>query len=278
MDKIFLFVLAPPYHASNIIKLLNTSNNVSMYKNNGMTHLLYNNDFNKQYNVRKWDPEYKLNMNNIYSIFNFNLDPKKTIWVDASAPTICRAKQFQSFLKNKRNVYFVVVMSHPYSKILCNSQWVECAKYQKQNLTILKNTIYVRYEDCCNNINKVILQLSTRIPGLMDLNNNIKSEPVLYNQIYNKEAINKDLYDNYDLLQFFGYNMMHNKIYESKDAKFRGFYNEVMEYNIKHNYEIELELYETRYNTWYIEGLSEASKLAADQLMKSHLQNNEKNK
>ena len=154
-------------------------------------------------------------------------------------------------------------MNHPYAKLKSHVTWDEYGKYQKNNLKMLQNTIYITYEDCCTSLNKVILQLTSRIPELGKLTNTMNNIPINYKEIINKRAINTSLYNKHHLLHFFGYNIMYDKIYESKDGKLRGFYNEIMDYNIKHGYDIEIDEFNDRFTSWHIDTLSEAEKLAA---------------
>jgi hypothetical protein len=264
MTRIYLFILSPPNHNNRITEIINTSLNVSVYNSNhGSIQTLYKNNGADKYFLSRWDPTYNLDMNMVNNIFNKVLDTNKQIWVETSSPNMCRANQLEKFFKNKGKVYFIILMSHPYSKLVKNELWETYGKYQKNNLETLKNTIYITYEDCCMNISKVILQLTNRIPELGKLNNNINKLSINYKETKNKKKMNKTLYNNYDLLHFFGYNIMYNKIYESKDGKLRGFYNEVMDYNIFHGYDIELDHSNNHYTSWRIDNVSEAAKLAA---------------
>ncbi len=212
MNKIYIFVLCPPFQGSTIIvELLNSSNKVTSFLNSptksGESQWLYKKHGDKQYIKNRWNPEYKLDMNMVNNVFNFYLNKKKEIYVEKSPPTICRAKMFEEYFSKLGKVYFIISIRNPYSTRYNANQWVKFAKYQKFNIENLKNTIVINYEDFCNDIDKVKSKIINEIPELGDLiYNEVHSKRV--DLIIEKEKKNKILKKNKKLLKFFGYNII----------------------------------------------------------------------
>lgn len=222
--RIYIFILCPPFQGSTmIVNLLNSSSNVSTLldkANNGESQWLYKNNGDENYEKKRWDPEYKLDMKIVDNVFNTYFDKKKIIWVEKSPPHICRAKMFQDYFSKLGDVFFIVSIRNPYSTGYYNAQmWVKYAKYQKHNLENLKNVIYINYEECCNNIENVIYKIKKKIPELGEIfnnnnNNNINRErynkihPNKVNRILNKEQKNKILKNNVELMKYFGYDII----------------------------------------------------------------------
>jgi RNA recognition motif-containing protein len=115
------------------------------------------------YYEKRWDPNYEINMDIIKNIFDIYFDKNKTVFVEKSPPTICRAQKFQDYFSQFGEVYFIISIRDPYSTKYSAERWVEYAKYQKKNIETLKNTILTRYEDICVNLDQFILRIKNNL-------------------------------------------------------------------------------------------------------------------
>jgi len=221
MRKKYIFVLCPPYQGSTIIvNLLKSSENVSTFLDCGTwageSQWLYKNHGDKNYEKNRWDENYKLDMDLVDKVFNTYLNQDKKIWVEKSPPMICRAKIFEDYFSKLGDVFFIISIRDPYSTGHYDANhWIKYAKYQKYNLENLNNTILISYEECCNNLEKVISKITNKIPELGQLTstnshsfyneryNSIHSNKV--NRVIDKENKNKVLKKNTDLVEYFGY-------------------------------------------------------------------------
>ena len=229
MTRKYIFILCPPFQGSTmIVNLLNSSLNVSTFLDvrvwAGECQYLYKKHGDKDYEKNRWDPDYNLDMDMVNKIFNLYLDKDKQIWVEKNPPTICRAKMYQDYFSKLGDVYFIISIRSPYSTDHYDSEeWIKYAKYQKYNLENLKNVIYINYEDCCLNLDNVILKITNNIPELGKINNNNKSNlkgamrnnergKLIHSnkvdRVIDKEQKNKILINNIELLEFFGYSII----------------------------------------------------------------------
>ena len=223
MKKVYIFILCPPFQGSTIIvNLLNSSKNVStfLHKNTtGESQWLYKNHGDKDYEKNRWDPDYKLNMKLVDKVFNIYLNKNKEIWVEKSPPSICRAKMFQDYFSKLGKVYFIISIRNPYStRHYGAGRWIKFAQYQKYNLENLNNVISISYEECCNDLEKVISKITNKIPELGKIfnnshkkNNNERRSLIHSNKVdrvIDKEKKNKILKKNIDLVEYFGYNII----------------------------------------------------------------------
>jgi len=236
MKRKYIFVLCPPCQGSTIIlNLLNSSNNVSTLLEcntwTGESQWLYKKHGEKEYEQNRWNPDYKLDMELVDKVFNIYFNKNKEIWVEKSPPTICRAKMFQDYFSKLGEVYFIISIRNPYStahhpspptlpptRLGGADDWIKCAQYQKYNLENLNNVISVSYEECCNDIEKVISKITNKIPKLGKIINN--SHPTFNNErgnlihsnkverVIEKEKKNIILKNNIDLVEYFGYNII----------------------------------------------------------------------
>jgi hypothetical protein len=224
MKKKYIFVLCPPYQGSTIIvNLLNSSKNVSTLLDcktwAGESQWLYKKHGDKDYEKNRWDPDYKLNMKLVDKVFNIYFNKNKEIWVEKSPPSICRAKMFQDYFSKLGEVYFIISIRNPYSTEPYGAdEWIKFAQYQKYNLEHLNNVISISYEECCNDIEKVISKITNKIPELGKIfnnnhqkNNNERGNLIHSNKVdrvIDKEKKNKILKKNIDLVKYFGYNII----------------------------------------------------------------------
>lgn len=224
MKRKYIFILCPPYQGSTIIvNLLNSSNNVSTLLDCGTwageSQWLYKKHGDKYFERNRWDPNYKLNMKLVHKVFNTYFDKDKEIWIEKSPSSICRAKMFQDYFSKLGDVYFIISIRNPYSTRRYGAdRWIKFAQYQKYNLENLNNVISISYEECCNDLEKVISQITNKIPELGKIINNshqtIQSERLQFihsnkvNRVIDKDGKNKILKKNIDLLEYFGYNII----------------------------------------------------------------------
>lgn len=224
MKKKYIFVLCPPYQGSTIIiNLLNSSNNVStLLECNtwaGESQWLYKKHGDIEYEKNRWNSDYKLDMKLVDKVFNIYFNKNKEIWVEKSPPTICRAKMFQDYFSKFGEVYFIISIRNPYSTGHYGAnEWIKFAQYQKYNLENLNNVISISYEECCNDIKKVISKITNKIPNLGKIINhshstfnNERGDLIHSNKVervIEKEKKNIILKNNIDLLEYFGYNII----------------------------------------------------------------------
>ena len=234
-ERIFIFILCPPYHGSTIlVNLLNTSENVSSFINvegakNGECHWLLRNKKKKIYKDKhiydddfhnnRFNPEYDLDLNKIKLLFDNYLDPNKQIFVDKCPPTICRAKMYEEFFSKFGKVYFIISIRNPYNiKGKSAGHWVRVANWQKNNIENLKNEniIVTSYEELCLDIDNIINRIKTVVPELNDIQNNFNGN---HNTKITSNKINSDillrlidvekknyiLKNNLELLKYFNY-------------------------------------------------------------------------
>jgi hypothetical protein len=241
MKRKFIFVMCPPFQGSTVIvNLLNSSSNVSTFldckktsRGEGQWLYKYHGDVN--YENNRWNPKYKLDMNMVNKVFNTYLDKNKQIWVEKSPPNICRAKQFQDYFSKLGEVYFIISIRNPYSASNNAEEWVKYANFQKKNIETLKNRIYVTYEECCKNLDKVILKFTNRIPGLGTIYNNsitsidnercTKIHTNKVDRILDKEKKNKILKKNLHIVKYFNYTIIDNNTKINMDSLITEYHN-----------------------------------------------------
>ena len=226
MKKKYIFVLCPPFQGSTIIvNLLDSSNNVSTFLDcetwAGESQWLYKKHGDKYFEKNRWNSNYKLNMKLVDKVFNIYLDKDKEIWVEKSPSSICRAKMFQDYFSKLGDVYFIISIRNPYSTGHYGAdKWIKFAQYQKYNLENLNNVISISYEECCNDLEKVISKIINKIPELGKIFNNNNSDQRNGNErkklihsnkvdrVIHKNRKNKFLKKNINLLEYFGYNII----------------------------------------------------------------------
>lgn len=178
----------------------------------GESQWLYKKHGDKDYEKNRWDPDYKLNMKLVDKVFNIYFNKNKEIWVEKNPPSICRAKMFQDYFSKLGEVYFIISIRNPYSSRNNINAWINFAKYQKFNLEHLNNVISISYEECCNDIEKVISKITNKIPELGKKKNNNERGNLIHSnkvdRVIDKEEKNKILKKNIDLVKYFGYNII----------------------------------------------------------------------
>ena len=206
LRKKYIFVLCPPYQGSTVIyRLLGTSPNVSTFL--GKMDLVENvqkplwmgeghgwiRHYDKRFVPNRWDPNYPLDMKLVHDIYHSHWDMDKPILCDKSPPTICRTSLFYDWFKQYGDVYFIIQMRDPYTtnygKITKSLHpplsensclgvdeysyklWDEFALYQKNNLEKFRDvSVFISYEELCDNTNGVINKILEKMPFLESLN------------------------------------------------------------------------------------------------------------
>lgn len=240
MNK-FVFLLASPLSGTSMIKeLFETSEAVSTFLYQGKFKTGEGQFLDGVKEImgidNRWDADIEFNWKLIKEIFldYWNLD--KPILFEKSPPNLLRAKQIESVF---RPAYFIISIRNPYAQIeglyrrkwissptAAAEFWVKCAKYQIDNINMLKNKIFFCYEELTDNTDEVLKKIRAFIPEIEYLNkekvfksHNITGQPLrgIVNLNSQKiklltakviEEINNVLKLHTDLLDFFGYNLI----------------------------------------------------------------------
>ena len=220
--KKYVFILCTPYQGSTIlINLLDSSNNTTTFVKApvqfGEGQWLLEKHNILSYELNRWNPNYKLDINKVKEIYDNYWDHSKTVYVEKSPPLICRAKMFEDYFKQFGKVYFIISIRSPYStNHYSTEEWIKFAEYQKNNIQNLENCIVTSYEELCLSTNKVIEKIINFIPELSDIKNQqndyIKSErgnPINKNTVDRIINKNYECLKNYkELINFFGYEIL----------------------------------------------------------------------
>ena len=113
MNKIFIFILCPPFQGSTILyKLISSSPHATSLINNGNGNgegqWLLEKDGYKIYKNRRWNKDFTLNMKRVKNCYDKYWNHTKKIYVEKSPPNILRAKQYENYFSKFGKVYFVV--------------------------------------------------------------------------------------------------------------------------------------------------------------------------
>jgi hypothetical protein len=218
--KKFIFVLCPPFQGSTLlINLLDSSEKTTSFTHAtwaGEGHWLLRTNGDTNYENNRWDPDYELDMNLVKNCYDKYWNHSKNIYIEKSPPSICRAKMFEDYFSKFGEVYFIISIRDPYASTWHeNSDWIECAKYQKHNIETLKNTIVTSYEELCLDIDNIITKIKEKIPELSDIKNQLNKNLITeraekindskIGRIIDKENKNKILKNNIDLMKYFNY-------------------------------------------------------------------------
>ena len=161
---------------------------------------------------------------------------KDSILIEKSPTNVVRASMLQSIFSKP---YFIIMVRNPYAVSegirrrhghpieRCIKHWVKSSIFQIQNIEKLKNNIYIKYEDLCNDQAYVKERIIKYLPELNDLSFNEKfsGHYSIYgsnemhiknlndNQINNLSQrdisiINKHLNENLDVIKYFGYKII----------------------------------------------------------------------
>ena len=233
-DKIYLFILSPPYQGSTILlKLLSSSPNISTLLGNknwageGQWLLMRSQQFPK-YWKKRWNPNYKLNMRKVSKVYHqywkkkqSSSTPHPQIYCEKSPPNICRADRYKRFFEKKGRVYFISLIRDPYCCRYSAKEWVKYAKFQQENLNSLPSDqhLTLSYEELCDHTQQTIEKILKFLPDLESLNpeitnvkginkSNQRSQKITnMNRPRNIEKRTKVLENHLPLLQTFKYQL-----------------------------------------------------------------------
>ena len=239
-----LFILCPPFSGSTVLyKILNSSPHIStflekivtvklndkvsdIYVHKGEGQFLYelygDPEKSKNYSINRHKPNYKIPIEDMDNVWKQHWEMSKKIKCEKSPPFVHFANQIENYY-GKNNIKFIIMIRNPYAcrwnKNVPN--WNVFAQKQKENLTQLKNTILVRYEDLVTDPEILKRKILNFLPELENIdmyvgkidglsavsgarNQEITTE--FRDRILDKEMKNK--YLNRELLEYFGYNFI----------------------------------------------------------------------
>lgn len=232
-DHKFVFILSPPYCGSTMLnQFISSSNNVSCNNNigtregqllPGVAHFMFN--------ERRWNEDENYDWQKIKNVWLKYWDHSKIIFLDKSIPNIMRVNEINKVFSPIR---YLCMVRNPYAHVeglmrRNNSSSYEaamfamrCLKYQYNNIKSYNNLIFFRYEDLCDNTDKVIGMIVDFVPELYDIDLNMKfsahnfksqskmrminlnqekisrisdSDLIIINQIFNKDKMILDFFN-----------------------------------------------------------------------------------
>jgi hypothetical protein len=204
--------------------------------------------------VRPWDPEYRIPWETIKSKWEAEWDLSKPILVEKSPPNLIRAFEIEKAFSPS---YFIIIIRDPYAfcqgyiqrqKVSIEEPaklWVNWAQYQVRNIEGLERTLFFTYEsfteDPIGTSNKILRffpQLEYLNPDASFLArsilgyesrkiSNLNHLKIGQLSVRDIMKINSVLENHPDLLQFFGYQMLHPALWDEL-----GHYQSVMQLRI----------------------------------------------
>ncbi|HAA17937.1 MAG TPA: hypothetical protein DCP28_03845 [Cytophagales bacterium] len=181
----YLFVLCSTFSGSTLLnELLSTSRQVSANHTRGTREgqtlptvrpLMFDPP------ERRWDPSAPLDWEAIQREWMKYWDQTKPILLEKSPPNLLRAEAIASVF---RPAYFLVMTRNPYAQcesIMRRSGWSATAsaefamlslKFQKHNLEVLPNALFVTYEHLTDSPEEVVGKIKEWLPESSDLNPN----------------------------------------------------------------------------------------------------------
>ena len=237
-DHKFLFILSPPYCGSTLLnQILSTSDNLSCNNHLGVREgqllpelkdiMFYNKGWHNRVEDYPW--EY------IKKVWMKYWDQRKKILMEQSDSNIMRVAAIKKVFNN---IFFLGMVRNPYAHveglIRRNGATTEfaavfalrCLRYQKQNKENEKNSLFISYEELCDNRSDSIAKIKSFMPELGSLNSdlefsahNFKTDGKMKIQNLNPEKIKKlsseqlQVINSYfkkeaELLEYFGYSVI----------------------------------------------------------------------
>lgn len=225
----YLFILSPPFSGTTLLwKVIGTSKKSSLLPDEGHRIGKVKNIIDRDY---IWNPKKEIPWEKIKSYWEKYWDKSKPVLVEKSPSILMRHP-----LDIRRvfpNSYFIIMHRNPYAfaesyirrgKIYNDVKsatllWVKMMNIQRKNLKTLKNYIHFSYEKFTDNPQEIKNIISNFIPELEDININRKFKVhdkqckiKNFNHFSIRRLTNKDvkiintvLYNNYNLMSFFGY-------------------------------------------------------------------------
>ncbi len=236
----YLFILSPPFCGSTLLnEIISSSSAVSVNNPYGtregqtlptVRKIMFN-DANK-----RWDKTVDFDWDTIKKEWLKYWDIKYPVLLEKSPPNIMRAESLE---KNFDPAYFIIFHRNPYAH--CESlirrngakaetaadAAIQCLFYQKENISVLKNTVQISYEYLTDNTSAAVQMMKKLVPELEGINFNQKFSALNYMnkkmkiKNLNTDKINKLTYSqlneinsvfmkNKEILTFFNYELIDN--------------------------------------------------------------------
>ena len=150
-------------------------------------------------------------MSQVHKAYHARWDTSKNILCEKSPPTICRASKFYDWFNQYGDVYFIIMIRDPYttnyapyaSGSRLTTFWDMCARYQKKNIEMFKdNSVFLTYEDLCNNTEVTIERILKKLPFLGSLSD-FGLEP--RTKIHRQQQKTRFFLNNDKMINFFNY-------------------------------------------------------------------------
>ena len=236
-DHKFLFLLSPPYCGSTLLnQILSTSGNLSCNNHLGVREgQLLPEVRDIMFNNKGWHSEVNYPWVRIKKIWMMYWDQRKLILMDKTNTNIMRVTEIKKVFEN---IYFLGMVRNPYAQVegimrrnnatleYAAQFAIKCLRLQKKNKEFEINSLFVTYEELCDNKEEVIGKIKLFIPELGDLDSdlefsahNFKTDGKMKIQNLNNEKIKKlsknqlALINSYfkkevELLNYFGYSII----------------------------------------------------------------------
>jgi len=236
-DHKFLFILSPPYCGSTLLnQILSTSGNLSCNNNLGVREgQLLPEVKDIMFQNKGWHSEVNYPWGKIKKIWMKYWDQRKLILMDKTNTNIMRVADIKKVFDN---ISFLVMVRNPYAQVegiirrnnatpeYAAQFALKCLRYQKKNKELEINSLFITYEDLCDNKEKVVDKIKLFMPELEDIDSglefsahNFKTDGKMKVQNLNDEKIKKlnanqlGLINSYfnkekELLNYFGYSII----------------------------------------------------------------------
>ena len=233
----FLFILSPPYCGSTLLnQILSTSVNLSCNNHLGVREgQLLPEVKDIMFNNKGWHSEVNYPWKKIKNVWMKYWDQRKLILMDKTNTNIIRVTEI---MKVFDNIYFLGMVRNPYAQVegiirrnnatpeYAAQFTLKCLMYQKKNKELEINSLFITYEELCDNKEKVVDKIKLFMPELIDIDSdlkfsahNFKSDGKMKIQNLNDEKIKKlsanqlVLINSYfnkevELLNYFGYSII----------------------------------------------------------------------
>ena len=233
----FLFILTPPYCGSTLLnQILSTSDNLSCNNHLGVREgqLLPELKDMMFYN-KGWHNDVSYSWEKIKKIWMKYWDQRKYILMEQSDTNIMRVPEIKNVFDN---IFFLGMVRNPYAHVeglirrngvtteFASEFALRCLRYQKKNKENEKNSLFISYEDLCDNKDESVEKIKEFIPELGTIDSdikfsahNFKTKGKMKIQNLNDEKINKLSSDQIKiinsyfkreevLLKYFGYSII----------------------------------------------------------------------
>jgi len=217
----FLFILSPPYCGSTLLnQILSTSENVSCNNHLGVREgQLLPEVKDIMFENKGWHSEVNYPWVKIKKVWMKYWDQRKLILMDKTNTNIMRVTEINKVFEN---ISFLAMVRNPYAQaegiIRRNNATPEyaaqfalkCLRYQKQNREFEINSLFITYEELCDNKADVIDKIKLFIPEIGNIDfdlefsaHNFKTDGKMKIQNLNNEKIKKLSADQLKLINFY---------------------------------------------------------------------------